>query len=327
MQSHGLYRIALILTGSLLFPHPVQAGETDAEALRNAFERVVSTDCGAEGSAFCERLAEGEPAACETSGQCTLECDCMPAGELLAYTLKSDEGAWEVLAPMVRERFAASSTSEVERARVLDLVCGAAYGAGMELAHELYAEEADSFGVDHLLALASANAYGWKTKQKLYGGSYGAGEDAEEHETPFADALRAHAREDVRAAAFLAFRGDDRGRSTLRRAVRTPELEESCLDLLVASLALDEGGQEGAFAEAQQAVHSSVLDALDAGQLQRARALSTQAELVYGALERGQALQLGFLERSAGTHALQRANDLAEADQVFELIERITPLG
>ena len=294
--------------------------------MQAAFERALEVDLEAQIEQMAARECRGEEATCETSGECSMACDCAPASKHLAMFLAKEEGAWDVVGPQVRERFGDRATSPEERRRMLDLISLTPSKQSVALAHELWESEPGAFGAEHVIAFAEAESYGGSYAKKKAKG-YGKADYGEKQEPgPFLAELEKRARKDVRAAAFLALRGDDRGIKTLHKAVKKATFEEGAADYLIATLALKELGDKQPWAGAQKRVHEEVLTALDEGQTDRARMLTLDAQYVYEAMDSPWGLQIGHLDHQLLYHYTVGTGELAEADQVFERIEKITPM-
>ncbi len=302
------------------FAAPGEGELTEAEVaeITAAFEAVLAADAEAEMKALCERKACGEKAQCEKTGECNLECDCAPTGELFAYKLKKKPAAWKVVGPLATERFAAKSTSPEHKERILDLLAwaGGTHDAFV-LTDELFAAEPQSFNREHLLVFS---AYG--------------------HENVFAE-VEKRAKKDVRCAAALAFKSGKKkatdyeakeghkltGKKLLAKTAKAKFDPETLTDTLVAAAALKRHGHEEHWNRLQKRVHEEVIAALDDGATDRARGLALQAEFLYETLSgKDKGLSLSYLDSRLAFHQAARSGDVADADQVFELIESISPL-
>ena len=108
-------------------------------------------------------------------------------------------------------------------------------------------------------------------------------------------------------------------------AARTKDICcDNVVDTLLASAALKGLGKKEYFNDARVRVKDAVLSALDEGDLDGARGLALSAE--FFAKEAKGKWGLGYVGRSVSYHCEERSKEVATADQIFALIERITPL-
>ena len=105
-------------------------------------------------------------------------------------------------------------------------------------------------------------------------------------------------------------------------------------DAMVAAAALDAlAGEDGAGAldHVLRRVHDSVVASLDAGNVAEAREMALAAKLVRKKIAHHQAGGYGFglnnLETEVAWSLREHAGKLADAQQVFEVIEEITPIS
>ncbi|MCZ6597895.1 MAG: hypothetical protein O7B99_09675 [Planctomycetota bacterium] len=277
------------------------------ELIRATFERMLDYDYGAFIEETCAVKAGEAEAACGDDKECQgLSCDCMPPAEMLAYYAEKDARVFAVIAPQIQERVASKKTSAAHRERMLDLLawCGSNYEA-QKLGTELFEKQPKSFTTDQVLAFA------------------------EQGLEPFSEKVESLAKKDVRAAAYMAMHGDYAAKKTLLKAVKSKSLDDGGLcDAMIASVALSKLGDEEHLAWTQKRVKEEVLAALDAGETERARRIALEAEFLYEALagKKAYGLGLSYLPRKLDFHCATRSGEVASADQVFELIERISPI-
>ena len=138
-------------------------------------------------------------------------------------------------------------------------------------------------------------------------------------------------------AAFLAFNGNDAGRKALVQASRAePELA-TVHEALLAGAALDAlAGKRAPSAELDTVllrVHDTVLANLDSGDLETARNLALAAMVVTEKLEAHARLGYGYggfslnnLQTDVAWTLRSKAERLDTAEQVFAVIEEITPI-
>ena len=293
-----------ILAAMLLLAAPAGGGDPKAEltaeqqaTYRAAFERVLAADVEAEWKAIAARKHSGAKPACAENGVCHLDCDCAPAGELLAYHLKKEPAAWAVVGPLAAKGFAREETRE----RAVDLL---AWARGDEysqaLAERLFANDATAFSRDQVLAFAEAGS------------------------EPLAAEAAKRAKSDVRCAAFAAMQGDRGFAPVLEKAAKQRlASDQALLDAYVAAAALRKLGDEEHWNRLTERVHNGVVGALDDGAIERARDLALGAEFCVHGLSAGKGYGLCYLDSRLAFHRSVRSGDLAEADQIFELIEKL----
>ncbi|MEM7308244.1 MAG: hypothetical protein AAF682_16310 [Planctomycetota bacterium] len=297
-----------IFAGLTLLAAPAFAGGelTDAEKseLKAAFERALVADVQAELTSVAERKQCGEKAICEETGECNLECNCAPAGELFAYHLQAKPAGWKVVGPMVKERFADRGTAAADKERMLDLLAWAgAQKPAVALSEKLHEMDAKAFNGDHVLAFAESGS-----------------------ETMFKEA-KARAKSDLRCAALVAMKGGEVSEKTLAKATKQKLSDDTALiDAYTAAAALKKMGNKDHWSRLQERVHDEVITALDDGAIDRARDLTLAAEFCVKSMSKGKGYGLSYLDSRLGFHRSLRSGDVAEADQVFELIEKVSPL-
>lgn len=133
----------------------------------------------------------------------------------------------------------------------------------------------------------------------------------------------------VPAAAFLALDGDKVGRRVLKKAYSAKDITtENALDVLMAGYALEELGRAGAFFAAQVKVHDAAIAALDSDDLATARALAITAKVANSATRTSKPLfSLMPMQCSESIEKAETHGKLSSADQIFELIQKATPIG
>ena len=261
-----------------------------------------------------------ESKACQES--CTEECKAYTAkyvakmeanptayyGEMFA----KKPVAWQVLSPMIEKRFGAYATTADQRGIMLDLVAYAPYETSAELSTALWDEDRQAFTEEHVLAFASRGGKCFHEELRARVASNTCG--------------------DIRPAALLAFYGDDTGKEALVHAVKQANYGKDACQPLVAALALEKLGHEGSFDRTRQRVSDAALEALDEGDLGRARQLALQAQFFteLAGLTEGKGkwakLDLAWLNEKVSNHCQSRSDELASAEAVFELIESVTPM-
>ena len=188
---------------------------------------------------------------------------------------------------------------------MLDLVAYVPFESSARLAEGLYAKNAKSFSLDHLLAFALKKGEGFEKELE------GLAKD----------------KNDIRPAAYLAFRGNDVGKGTLKRAVKKADFSEgSICQSMLAAMALEELGEKGALKEMQHRVLAATLEELDAGNLDRARELALQASYIDKMSPSVKYVSFAWMEDEIASVCEEGCEELATADQVFERIESVTPM-
>lgn len=133
----------------------------------------------------------------------------------------------------------------------------------------------------------------------------------------------------VTSAAFLALKGDKVGRKVLKKAVSAKDVGvENAMDVLVAGYALEKLGQTGALYKAQLKVHDATIAALDADEIDTARALAITASVAGDATHTSKPyFSLMGLQCHKALSKAEAHGKLATADEIFELIQEVTPIG
>ena len=232
-----------------------------------------------------------------------------PAGYEAYYALngmlaKAPSG-WEVLVPEMRLRFAREATTPEARGRMLYLLSWSKSESARALGEELWAERPELFSDDHLVALAEGGSDTFTHEVLVRAGKPGCG---------------------LLPAAFAALRGDDDCRGVLVATLERARFDTADPNpALVAAAALGALGETKIVRAAQGKLHDAVLAALDRGELDRARDLALRTEYLHEVARAPKELRLGFLGERMDEHRASRAAETASADQIFTLIEAITP--
>ena len=182
-------------------------------------------------------------------------------GEMFAMKPAS----WQSLAPVIIERYGAEGTTSDQRGTLVELASYAPYESSAKLGTKLYKMDASPFEVEHVLSFASR------------GGEVFEGILREKVE-------KTNGKEgccDVRPAAFLAMRGDAVGKMTLVRALKEQPLDENTVgSVMIAAVGLEKLGKTGLVEKTQRRVHEAALAALDAGEIDSAREIALQGEVL-----------------------------------------------
>ena len=293
----GLLGLSALMTAARAGDPQGELPEAERAAYLKAFDHCLTVDVEAEWKAIAERKVSGGKTACEVSGHCGLDCDCAPAGQLLAYQLQTNPAAWTVVAPLVAERYKDKRVG----GRVLDMLASAPKDEyAQKLAERLCAADAKAFSSDQVLAFAEQ-------------GSEALGAEAEKR-----------AGSDVRCAAFAAFHGGKQHAKTLAKvAEQKLASDRSLLDAYAAAAALTKLGDDEHWNRLEERVHDEVLRALDDGAIERARDLAMGAEFCAQGLSKGKGYGLAYLDGRLAFHRSVRSGELAEAEQIFDLIENL----
>lgn len=288
---------------------------TEADEVAASFERalrceipVFDDECKAE--------------ACKDG--CTEECKAATAkyrekvaANPVAYYAEAFSrrpASWKVLAPLVGERFVADRTTAGERAIMLELLAWAPYETAAKLSSHLFAQRADAFTQEHVLAFATRGGKPFEERLRE-------------------QAIACNAQEspcDIRPAAYFALHESAVGKDALVRVVKHASFEEGpATQPLIAALALERLGQGGVFQAMLGRVQEAAFAALDAGDLERARELGLSAQYfqeLAGAEKNGKWVDLAWLDEKLAGRCAAEAPRLADAHALFLLIESVSPM-
>ncbi len=301
-------RSVLVPAALVLGAHSALAGggelsESDRQAVRDLFVKVMSSNS-------CTPTPEHE---------CGKSCEeGWKASKKLTSTLVKMPASWEAVEPLFLERYKANETGRGEMLGFLAKVGSEGCVASAEM---LYAKTPESFSDQLVVAFAERSS---KTFCKAA-----------------STRVRKSKYKSVLPAAYLAIRGDCAGKATLEKAVQVERLDETnVFDALVAAEALGRLGDKKATLYTRQRLHKAVLAALDEGDLDLARGLAIRAEVIHDAFakdayaSKGKAggkskktVSLSYLDSQMGWHVKKRSQEVATADDVFRLIERLTSIS
>jgi len=292
------------------------SAEEEAQVVAN-FERALNAQLPAfDGECKAKACAEGCTEECQAE---TARWQKKVAANPTAYYGKSfakRPASWDVLTPLVEKQFAAKATSEKQRAIMLELVLHAPYETGSELGSKLYETYSKAFEQDHVLAFAQR---GGKVFKKAL---YAQAEASNEGEGCCAD---------IRPAAFFAFNGDGVGKYALVRAAKTANVHfehGSMTQPMIAAMALERLGKEGVVESLLAQAQDAALAALDEGEMKRAKRLALQAEyfqkLSRSEEGKGKWVELAWMDEKVAEHCSEKAPEVADADDVFQLIESVS---
>ncbi|MCP3916690.1 MAG: hypothetical protein GY711_14135 [bacterium] len=270
---------------------------------------------------------------CSDKGACE-PCETMSKGgkALVKYLVKQPE-SWEVVTPLVRDAFAADATSDEQRDYMLQILGWTKSKRVREVGEVLWKEAPSKFTENHVLAFAENGCDTLfnqarklvKTSDSVRPAALVAMHSLK-YEKKLAKGYKAK-KPDAKPIDEKAVARDLKmAKKALVQAFKARKItHENAFDVLLAGTCLEELGQEGALREAQGKVHSTVIAALDAGELERAREMTLVASFVNDAAKKG-AWQISYMDQRLDAHCSERSKEVATADQVFELIERVTSM-
>lgn len=241
---------------------------------------------------------------------CTEECPwaSSPAVQLTSLLGKGPE-AIEAIRPVAAEAIGAKSTTDKQAGALIGMLLETRNGAVVPVAEAMFEEKPEAFCSDCITGFCEMGS--------------------ESLLAPLAKRVK-KGEASVAAAAFLASEGDLVGKKLLVKAVKVKALDATnALDVMVAADAVERHlGKKGASLAARQRVHAATLAALDAGELDRARHLAVAAKIAHGASMSSTPVYSMLAWRHAKTmEKLAKSGELAKAEQIFELIEEVTPIG
>ncbi len=324
-------RLSLALVPTSLFLAVAPLAAAPSVAPLGGGENALNAKQAEELTALFEKMLTSEPSCTEACGEAAKEKkeaayaagkgeqfakyaekkkgECIGCGEVnpaavLSATCFENEGTWDVLQPLVGKKFVASTTTEDQRVRMLNLLAWNNSEASLSCANDLLEAKPAAFSEKHILAFAQRGS------------------------EPCMDAVAKLAKKgQVVPAAFLALRGDEVGKKTLAKAARPANLAgEQVSEALLAAIALRELGDEKSLAKLQKVVHASVLKKLDAGEIDAAREIALRAQHASAVLEAGKNALLSGYSKAANDWCAQNLENVAAADDVFHLIEKLTPM-
>ena len=256
------------------------------------------------------------PSECSPAAEheCNTACEeTYAASKKLNSMLVKMPASWEEVEPLFLEQYKAA---DERRVMMVGFLADVGSEGTVATAEKLYKKTPESFTDVHLVAFA------------------------ERASDTFAEVIHKQVKkskcETILPAAYLAIHGDDAGAAALKRAVKVEQLDEhNVVAALISAAALDRLEDGQVLAYAQLRVQDAVLAALDAGDLDLARGLAIRAEAVHDAFAGGEKaygkgkekVSLSYLDGQIGWHVKKRSTQVATTDDVFKLIERITPVS
>ncbi len=267
---------------------------------------------------FEDLLAQKGPAAvcdgkCENEAKCEKFLAWAQENPTIYYAkeLGGEKVYLKAVAPLLVDRFAGKKTSEAERAIMLDFV-GMVGLTDPGYVGKLWKISPKSFSEDHMLSLASKKLDGMVDELAKRCKKYDQDPEAK----------------NLGPALWFALRGDELGQKTLIRAHKKADYECGCIARpMVAAIGLESLGHEGILEKTRVAVHEGVVSALDAGNVKQARNMTLQAEYFAKVLQKGKGkgVCVVSLQKELQSHCVARATEVATAEAIFDLIEKVSP--
>ncbi len=273
------------------------------------FEEALDSCCATETCAEAGGCAAETTACAEcATGECT--DDHKQPSEKLVWAVSSNPEALAVVRPLIESRFGSETTQDGQRDLLLWMLSACESDEAVACADRLFEMSAESFGESHLLAFAGRSKPMTKTLAALA-----------EKGRVFPAAYFALAQE------WKPSKAGKRARGTLVKATENKWLDARTTgEALVAGVVLKKLGEPEHLQRVLEQVRDSALSALDAGELDAARQITLTAEYITKSQSYGTPLGLSSVEREMQNHYLKRSQEIATADQVFELIERMLPM-
>ncbi len=228
----------------------------------------------------------------------------------LAGELAASPAGWKVIEKDLHSAFTCDKACPDVKQRLTWLMGMKGCEVGHGVAADLYESAPQSFGDDHLIALAeSGSKPAWKALMARW--------EADKLESAMPVALYAIHNKKV----------CDETTRILKSTVKTSDMAATSVNqALACALALEKHGAKEAITYARQKVHGQVLAALDSDELDTARDLALRAKYFHGASEWNAPMRLAFLDQEVAGFCKKMAGEFQTADQIFDLIESITPL-
>lgn len=226
-------------------------------------------------------------------------------GLALSRLLSMKPDAMAYVAPPLFAAIDSTETSDHQVGALLEAVLGSGSPALAGLGDELLERAPERLADPYVLAFAESGSDGalQRVTRQVKKGKGGA-----------------------MAAAFLGFRGDKVARKSLGKYAKMREIQpDQAVDVLIAGHALAALGDAKACRAAQLRVQDATLAALDRGELKSAQHLAGAALLVERIMRYDEP-RLSMLGKQIGSARKEVEKKYASADDVFALIERVTPV-
>ncbi len=282
------------------YPADEKAAPLDGEAAKALFTSFLE---GAENNTVYK--CNGE---CSKEG-CTEACPYAnsPAVKLQSYIVRSPE-ALEVLTPLALETVASKKTSEAQSAALIGLLVETRQSSVVPLAEAMFERAPDRFCCNGVLSFCEL---GSKDMMKPLAKRVKKGEAG------------------VAAATFLALEGNKVGAKVLKAAAHPKAIDcSNALDVLLAGRGLEALGKKGAAQAARLDVHKAVLAALDAGEMDCARGMAAAAMVAHSASTVSKPMLSTMAKQAKATAlAIDEKGKWQTAEEIFEAIEEVTPIG
>lgn len=246
---------------------------------------------------------------CSEEG-CTEECPYMTSPRVqLTSMISMGPSGIEALKPLAVDAIGAKATTEAQSQALVWLLLESRNAAVVPVAEAMFSEKPEAFCCDGLTGFCEMGS--------------------ESMRAPLAKRVK-KGEAGVAAAAFLATQDVHVGKKMLIKAAMPGDIStENALDALVsASVVEAHYGKKGLTDATRARVHRATLAALDAGELKTARHLAVAAQIAHGASMTSKPVYsaLGW-KQSMTLEKCEKAGKLATADEIFELIEELTPIG
>ena len=230
-----------------------------------------------------------------------------PAVKLQSAIVKSPE-ALVVLRPLALEAMASKKTTEAQSAALIGLLVDSRQSSVVPLAEAMFERAPDRFCCTGLLSFCELGS--------------------EDLVKPLTKRVK-KGKAGVAAATFLALDGNKAGAKVLKAAAHPKFIDcSNALDVLLAGRGLEALGQDGAAHAARLDVHKAVLAALDAGEMDCARGMAAAATVSYSASTVSKPMLSAMARQAAATvEAITAKGKWRTAEEIFEAIEEVTPIG
>ncbi len=319
-RSAALFVTALVLGGSAQASggegyakkeQAVAYEQLDAPALVALVQEVAAAEPADRDAHSCH---PGDYASYESCAPCSTEMAVEKCTKKLNTALYQDAAGWDPVGAEIARRFSAD-TAPYARERLLRILISSGSEPGFAVAGDLLERAPELFTSEQLVAFAESNApaFGHELWEQV-------------------EAAPAGSTCQVLPAAFFALRGKDVGREHLLAAVQAEAAgdSEARIRRMIAALALAHLGEPQHLEQTRARMHAQTLAALDANDVELARRIALEADFFRSALQSDgygkQRTSLVKLEERLNWHCMKRAEQVANASEVFALIEEVTPL-
>ncbi len=287
------------------------AQPVSAEQINALFDKALGSCCATGACAESGECDVAAPCKACDAGKCSPKKHVSP-GEKLVKLVSSQPDALAHLLPELEDRFLAKDTVESQRNLMLELLAWCEADDSVACGEQLYKALPATFTEGHVLTFAAKGSKVFtKDLQKL----------AEEGS--------------VVPCAFFATRSKKEDSKIVKRSIKhliqTAQAEsvdaKTARDQMLAAITLAKLGKGQFATDVHQRVHDAVVCALDEGALDAARSMALQAEFFKKAASKlGNPQGLGSMTSKMSYHVAARSKEVSTAEDVFQLIETITPM-